>query len=278
MPTNEDIIRFHETVKKVSEYDFSEYSEKSFARRIEKILVDYLLNMEELLEKIAEDRKFLEQIVKDITVNTTELFRDPKVWQTLKHRILPKLKENEFVNIWHAGCSTGQEVYSMLILLNELDMLHKARLYASDINEDVMDKAKAGEYVYRFNIEYIENFKQVIQVNPFNFEEYNSTAFTKYFDVNKINDTMEIKPFLKNIVTFKKHDLVKDNNIFNVKFDIILCRNVLIYFNSNLQNRVFSLFSEALERKGTLILGAHESILGHESANFIKYGHYYIKK
>lgn len=278
MPTTEDIYRFHETIKQISDYDFTEYSEKSFARRIEKILVDYRLNMDELLDKISEDKSFLEQIVKDITVNTTELFRDPKVWQTIKHRILPKLKNKSVINIWHAGCSTGQEVYSMVILLKELDMLDKANIYATDINQDVIERAKVGEYVYRFNIEYIENFKQVIQVNPYNFEEFNDIPFSKYFDVNKINDTMTVKNELKNIAQYYKQDLVKQGNIFNKTFDIILCRNVLIYFNSNLQNRLFNAFSESLNRKGSLILGIHESILGAASNNFIKYGNYYIKK
>jgi len=278
MPTVEDIYRFHNTIKEISKYNFTDYSEKSFARRIEKILVDYRLNMDELLDKITEDKDFLEQIVKDITVNTTELFRDPKVWQAIKHRILAKAKKQGVINIWHAGCSTGQEVYSMLILLTELDLLDRVRIYATDINIDVIDKAKKGEYVYRFNIEYIENFKQVVQVNPYNFEEYNNIPFSKYFDVNKVNDTMTVKPLLKNIVTYQKHNLVSEDNIFKTKFDIILCRNVLIYFNTNLQNKLFKLFSDSLNRKGTLILGVHESILGPISSNFIKYGNYYIKK
>ena len=279
MPISEnDILFLIKTLKTVSDYDFSDYSQKSFKRRIEKILEDYSLTFPQFITKVKKDRIFIEQIVKDITVNTTELFRNPKTWQAIKYRILPKLQDKPYFNIWHAGCSTGQEIYSMLILLNELNLLDKARIYASDINEDVISKAKQGKYVYRFNIEYLENFDNVIRQNPYNFEEYKNIPYSKYLDIDKIKDTLSIKPFLLNKVSYKKHNLVKLKNIYNIKFDIILCRNVLIYFNQHLQTRVLDFFHQNLKPNGFLVLGYHESIFGFQAQKFNKKGLFYTKK
>lgn len=278
MIKQEHILNFNNTLKEISDYDFSNYSSRSFARRVEKILVDYRFTIDTLIKKVREDRNFLEQIVRDITVNTTELFRDPKVWQTIKHRIIRKLRHKKTINIWHAGCSTGQEIYSMLIILHELGLQDKVNITATDINTEVIKSAQRGEYVYRFNIEYIANFKQVMQTNPYNYEEVIDVKFSKYFDIDQRKDIMKVKPFLKNKVTYKKHNLVRQDNIFMKKFDLIFCRNVLIYFNTHLQNKVFGMFADSLERKGFLVLGVHESILGAEASKYVKYGGFYIKK
>lgn len=276
--TIDDINLFINSLKSISDYDFSDYSTKSFTRRIEKILIDYKLDINGLVQKVQKDSEFLEQIVKDITVNTTELFRDPKTWQTLKYRVLPKMLEKSSIYIWHSGCSTGQEVYSMMILLNELGLLEKSKIYASDINTDVINVAKEGKYVYRFNIDYLENFDQVIKQNPFNFEEYKEVPYSKYFTIDKVKDTITMKPFLTEKVIYKKHDLVNQGNIFNIKFDIIMCRNVLIYFNYELQNRIFAMFHESLNTNGYLVLGIHESILGAQAQKYNKKGLVYSKK
>ncbi|NJO88304.1 MAG: hypothetical protein HC831_04535 [Chloroflexia bacterium] len=140
--TLDDIQRIIAAIRTSSTYDFRNYSIKSFTRRIEKALFDFKLNVANLIKKIKSEPDFIESLVKNITVNTTELFRDPKAWQTLRYRILNQFGENRKINIWHAGCSTGQEVYSMLILLNELGMLEKANIFATDINEDVLKIAK----------------------------------------------------------------------------------------------------------------------------------------
>jgi len=276
--TPEDILLFISALKSVSDYDFSDYSSKSFTRRIEKVLIDYKLDITTLISKVKHDKDFLEQIIKDITVNTTELFRDPKTWQTLKYRVLPKFQDKSSIYIWHAGSSTGQEVYSMMILLDEMGMLDKAKIFASDINTDVINVAKEGKYVYRFNIDYLENFDQVIKQNPFNFEEYSDIPYSKYFIIDKIKDTITMKPFLTNKAIYRKHDLVKQGNIWDIKFDIIMCRNVLIYFNYELQNRIFSMFHDSLVNNGYLVLGIHESILGLQSQKYNKKGLVYSKK
>ena len=145
----DDIINFNNAVKEVSSYNLSDYSKKSLGRRIEKILSDYKMTIDSLIKKIKLDSNFLEKIIKNITVNTTELFRDPKIWQSVKYRVLRKLKNKDTINIWHAGCSTGQEIYSMLIILHELGIANKANILATDINTDVIEIAKKGEYIYK---------------------------------------------------------------------------------------------------------------------------------
>jgi chemotaxis protein methyltransferase CheR len=277
MVSDQDYQLFLYALKNSSKYDFSQYSEKSLKRRILKVLTDHSLNINALVAKIKCDAEFVEKIVKEITVNTTELFRDPQVWQTMRFTILPRFKNNAVINIWHAGCSTGQEVYSMLILLNEMGMLDKARVYATDINTDVMEAARQGEYKYRFNLAYLDNFDKVIKENPYNYEEYNDVPYTKYMELDKANDTIKLLPFLTEKPVFKKHDLVTEGNTLYVKFDLILCRNVIIYFNYNLQCRVFDLFHQSLYDTGCLVMGMHETILGAPASKYQKKGHAYFK-
>jgi chemotaxis protein methyltransferase CheR len=276
--SDKEIHYFVSTIKNYSNYDLSEYSEKSLKRRIQKVLDDNRMDITTVLNKLKTSKTFVEKTVKDITVNTTELFRDPQVWQDLRFRILPKFKNNKNINIWHAGCSTGQEVYSMLILLNELGLYDKAKIFATDLNDDALEQAKKGVYKYRFNIGYLDNFDKVIKENPFNYEEYNEVPYSKYFKINKLNDTLEINDYLKSKPIFRKHDLVKGENLYFAKFDLIMCRNVIIYFKYELQSKIFKLFHEHLYTNGYLLFGMHESMLGEIANKFEKRGHFYRKK
>ncbi len=275
--TDQDFQLFVYALKSSSQYDFSEYSEKSLKRRLAKILSDNRLTLAALINKLKNDSAFVEKIVKEVTVNTTELFRDPQVWHAIRYAILPKFKNNSVINIWHAGCSTGQEVYSLMIILNEMDMLDKAKIYATDINTDVLQQAQSGEYKYRFNIGYLDNFDKVIKENPYNYEEYYDVPYDKYFTIEKTADMIKMHDFLREKPIFKKHDLVQEGNTLYVKFDLILCRNVIIYFNYNLQSKVFDLFHKNLYDNGCLILGMHETILGSYSVKYQKKGHAYYK-
>ena len=142
MVSIEESNRFISAIKNVSTYDFTDYSEMSFRRRIDKILIDNRMSIDELILKVSKDSNFLEKVIQGITVNTTELFRDPELWTTLKYRVLPDFKQNKSIFIWHAGCSSGQEIYSMLILLNELDMFDRAKVFATDLNTEMLEKAK----------------------------------------------------------------------------------------------------------------------------------------
>lgn len=276
--TDQELQYFIYTLKTSSEYDFSDYSDKSLKRRLVKVMTDNHCDLKLLVARIKNDKGFLEKVVKEITVNTTELFRDPAVWQNLRHKILPLYQNNSKINIWHAGCSTGQEVYSMLILLNEMGLLEKSKIMATDLNSDVLEISKKGVYKFRFNIGYLDNFDKVIKENPFNYEEYNDVPYDNYFTVDKVKDTLSLKSFLKEGVMFRKHDLVKDGLLNYARFDLIMCRNVVIYFNYDLQNRIFEMFYDNLFSGGCLVLGLHETIMGPVASKFEKRGQVYYKK
>ena len=275
---NKEILTFVNTVRSLSDYDFTEYSDKSLKRRLMKILHDYQLTTDSLLKKISEDSTFLERIVKDITVNTTELFRDPAIWHALRYDILPGLSHKSNINIWHAGCSTGQEVFSMMILLNEMELLDKSTIYATDINSDVLKIARTGVYRYLFNVGYLSNFDAVIRENPRENDVYFDVPYSKYFTIDKVRDIIRIKDSLLKKPVYQKMDLVSDPNPFDLKFDLLVCRNVIIYFNYELQNKVFKLFLDNMNQESVLVLGVHETILGPYAAYFEKKFQAYYKK
>lgn len=276
--TDSDTTRIIEAIRANSTYDFSDYSEKSFMRRVEKIMTDNLLTVDQLVFRIENSKEFLIHVVQEITVNTTELFRDVETWHAIKYRVLPKLKDKEEINIWHAGCSTGQEVYSMAMVLQELGLYDKANIFATDINTKVLDAAKRGVYQFRFNQEYLKNFDKVMRYNPYNYEEFIDVPDSKYLAIDKAADTLSVHNFLKERVVFQQHNLVTGQKPKDIDFDLILCRNVLIYFNYQLQNKIFDYFYDSLVTKGFLILGKHESMLGAIVSKYNKRGTFYTKK
>ena len=260
-------------LKKHSPYDFCEYSDNSIYRRINKVLEDHRLSLDELMDKTRSDSLFVEDIVQEITVNTTEFFRDPEIWRDLYTKYFPSLRNKKMLNIWHAGCSSGQEVYSNNIILNELGLLEKSNIVATDLNSKMLKTAKKGEYNHRYNKKIIDNFNSVINDNAF----ADKIRFDKYFEFSSDNDIIKVKKILKSCVDYKRHDLVKgDVNNFQ-KFDIIFCRNVLIYFNTNLQTRILKYFHDHLINGGMLILGNHEGLTGFFKTKFIKNGPVFIK-
>lgn len=261
-----------------STYNFSDYSEKSFKRRVEKVLEDHRINIDDLIVKIRNNESFLEEIVKEITVNTTEIFRDTKTWQTLKYDILKNYQDKETIDIWHVGCSTGQEVYSVLILLNEIGMMDKARVIATDLNTDVLEVAKKGVYRFREIDEFIESYDSVMRTNPNGDSNHIDIPYQKYININRRKNIIKIKPLLLNKAEYYKHDIIQDGNIFRRKFDFIFCRNVLIYFNHQLQNKLFEFFHENINDDGALIIGRHEGMLGQISGKFKKIESVYLKK
>jgi chemotaxis protein methyltransferase CheR len=184
--------------------------------------------------------------LKEVTVNTTEMFRDPTFWKKMKEAVFPLINDFPTIRIWHAACSSGEEVYSMAIALKEAGLYEKARIFASDINEDVIAKAQEGKYPVR-NME----------LNGFNYEKYGGTKkLTDYFKVVGDYAMMDLS-LLKN-VTFKKFDLVQGEQF--QRFDIILCRNVLIYFNLPLQDQVVEKFAKCMSAGGFLAVGSKETI------------------
>lgn len=272
-----DITLLINALFETSGYDFSEYSEKSFKRRVDKIVEDHNISIQVLVDKIRKSKSFSEQIVKEITVNTTEIFRDTKTWQTLKHQVLKKYKDKETIDIWHIGCSTGQEIYSLLILLNEIGIMDKARIVATDLNTDVIEVAKKGVYKFREIDEFIENYDAVMMSNPDENEDHVNVAYQKYININRRKNLIKVKPLLLNKVEYFKHDIIQDGNIFDRQFDFIFCRNVLIYFKHKLQNRLFEFFYDNIKVGGALVIGRHEGMLGQISGKFKKIDSIYLK-
>jgi chemotaxis protein methyltransferase CheR len=205
------------------------------------------------------------------------LFRDPDIWKKIKKELLPSLDQQETIRIWHPGCSTGQEVYSMMIVLDALGMLEKSEIYGSDLHEEVLETARQGRYRFRFNQIYLENFDRVILNGEGDASWNQRKEWKKYFHIDETRDIIQMKDFLRQKPVYKKLDLVKDSNLFLVNFDLIVCRNVIIYFNNELQNRVFDLFYKNLNVNGNLLLGVHESIMGTCSKRFIRSDPFYKK-
>ena len=275
---DKELDAFIACIKQKSRFDFSEYSQKSLIRRIEKVLVDNTCTFDDLIKKLNQDLRFLETVVKQITVNTTELFRDPNFWQEFRNSLAPELEKKEKIKIWHAGCSTGQEVYSMLILLHELKLFDKTDVFATDINEDVIEYAKTGVYPYRHLDDYRENFNKVIKDNPFG-KSFSHLPFEKYFEINSRKSSLKVAEFLRKKPIFSCHDLVSLNNPFNEEtYDIIICRNVLIYFNADLQKKIYHLFHKNMHANSYLILGMQESMGWFMRVLFANKGSFYIKQ
>jgi chemotaxis protein methyltransferase CheR len=195
----------------------------------------------------------------------------------IKNKLLPSLSHLDTIRIWHPGCSTGQEVYSMMMVLDGVGLLEKSEIYGSDLHEEVIETARQGRYKYRFNQSYLENFDRVILNGDGTFSLKQRKHWKKYFHIDEASDTIQMKDFLRQKPVYKKLDLVKDSNLFLVNFDLIVCRNVIIYFNAALQNRVFELFHKNLNEHGSLLLGVHESIMGSYTKKFIRKDPFYYK-
>lgn len=227
--------------------DFSKYAKASLKRRIQRFCQEHRIsNIDKLLSHLASGDGFITRFVEEITVNTTEMFRDPAYWQILRDDVLPVLAKKGLIRIWHAACSSGEEVYSMGILLKEAGMLNICRNVATDINETALAVARSGEYSLR---------KQKVNENNYkNFGGKKSLlCYAKARDNRVIFD-----PELICNVRFQRHDLAKDGPFS--KFDLILCRNVMIYFNLDLQERVVGTFSKSMFPGAYLGIGNKESL------------------
>src|SRR5580698_1760470 len=228
-------------------YDFSEYSKASLVRRVQRLFsVDNFPSLAEFRYRLQNDPSYFRRFVEEITVNVTEMLRDPSFYRTLRKAILPVLDTYPFIRIWHAGCSTGEEVYSMAILLREAGILHKSLLYGTDINPLVIEKARKGIFPVTQMQKYSENYIQSGGVKDF------SAYYTANYHLAKFDSSLTGK------MIFSTHNLVSDFS-FN-EFQLILCRNVLIYFERELQSKVFRLFDYSLENFGYLALGSKESL------------------
>ncbi len=228
-------------------YDFLGYSRASVRRRILRLMsVDKMTGMQSLAQRIAFEPEYARRFIEEITVNVTEMFRDASFYRCLRNIVLPVLNTYPLIRIWHAGCSTGEEVYSMAILLQEENLYHKSLLYATDINPAVIEKARKAV----FSLGHMKTYSG-------NYIKAGGTAdFSKYYTANyghaKFNESLSEK------IIFATHNLVADKS-FN-EFQLIVCRNVMIYFDQDLQQTVLQLFNDSLEQLGFLALGAKETL------------------
>lgn len=228
-------------------YDFKNYTKSHLKRRIlRRVKLDDLKNITQLTGKMLYDREVLKQILLDLSINVTEMFRFPKFFKDLRENVMPLLKTYPSINIWHAGCSTGEEIISMAILLKEEGLLNRANIYATDINGNVIDIAKEGIYTIEDVKKWTRNYQ----------EAGGKSSFSDYY-VAKYDHAIFDQDLLKN-VTFLEHNLVIDKTFIDA--NLIICRNVLIYFNKKLQNQVLELFEDSLIPGGVIGIGSKESL------------------
>ncbi|TVQ11234.1 MAG: protein-glutamate O-methyltransferase CheR [Leptolyngbya sp. DLM2.Bin27] len=228
-------------------YDFRNYAQASLKRRIHNFLrTEGLSSIAQLQAQILGDRSCADRLLLGLTVNTTAMFRDPSFYLAFRQQVVPLLRTYPFFRIWHAGCSTGQEVYSMAILLQEEGLYHRCRIYATDANEKVLQTARQGIYSY----------KQMQDYTQLYLKAGGQKTFSEYYTASY--DNAIFRPALRERVVFGEHNLVTDGS-FN-EFNVIICRNVLIYFDQTLQNQVHDLFYNSLCKFGILGLGRQETI------------------
>ncbi len=228
-------------------FDFRDYSLPSMRRRIwKRVYAEGLSTISALQEKVLHDSGCMERLLLDLSINTTAMFRDPTFYLAFRNKVVPILRTYPFVRIWHAGCSTGEEVWSMAMLLTEEGIYNRCRIYATDINEAVLQKAKDGIFPIASMQENTSNY--ISAGGKDTFSEYYTARY----------DYAIFRPSLRENIVFAQHNLVTDAS-FN-QFNVIFCRNVLIYFNNALQERVQQLFLNSLDNFGILGLGRKESI------------------
>jgi chemotaxis protein methyltransferase CheR len=243
-----DVTVLLQSIRKVYGYDFTEYAEASVIRRIDHFMKGSKIgSFDQLQALLLKDEKVFAHFIEEFTVNVTEMFRDPSFYKSLRENVLSRLATYPFIKVWIAGASTGEEVYSIAILLKEEGLLDRAVIYATDINQRALQKAKEGVFDIDLMKTYTNNY----------LKSGAKRAFSDYY-IAKYDSAMIDKTLRQNIV-FSIHNLAIDQS-FN-EFQLILCRNVLIYFNQNLQNKVISLFTESLCPFGFLALGNKESLL-----------------
>lgn len=244
---DEEVERLLMDLFEVHGYDFTDYSRASLNRRITRLMgLGKIPSFAELRYLVRNDPEYLKKFVEQITVNVTEMFRDPEFYQAIRTQVIPVLATYPLIRIWHAGSSTGEEVFSVAILLKEAGLLHKSLLYATDINPGVLESARKGIIRLGHMKQYSENY-----IRSGGKEDF-SSYYTASYDRAKIQESLLSK------IIFATHNLVSDRS-FN-EFQLILCRNTLIYFDKDLQEKVFRLFDDSLENLGFIGLGAKETL------------------
>lgn len=235
------------TIKKQFDYDFRDYSKASILRRINRFMtINNMKNAVDLKFELINNPSIFQNFINEIVVNVSEFFRDPSFFKSLQQKVFPYLESYPKINIWSAGCSFGEETYSLNILLKENNLYDKSRIYATDISSNAIEKSRKGIYDNA-------NFKEYTK----NYYDCGGKESLKNYFVSDEKHSM-IQSELKKNILFSNHNLVIDS-VFK-ECQLILCRNVLIYFNNNLQNKALELFYESLPVHGFLAIGKKESL------------------
>lgn len=228
-------------------YDFRNYARASLERRVlHRVQLSGLESVSDMIPRIMHDPDFFELFLKDMSITVTEMFRDPHVFKEIRNNVCDQLRTYPRINVWLAGCATGEEVYSMAILLREEELLEKTRIYATDFNNHSLAIAQKGIYPLEKMKLFTKNY--LAAGGKASFADYYSAKY----DSAKIDDS------LKKNITFANHNLMKDQ-VF-AETHLLLCRNVLIYFDRELQNRVLEIFKKSLIHRGYLVLGDKETL------------------
>jgi chemotaxis protein methyltransferase CheR len=228
-------------------YDFRSYAFSSLRRRFRKRLEgEGIATFSALQDRILHDGEAMDRLLRDMSVNVTGMFRDPTFFLALRQNVVPILRTYPFVRIWHAGCATGEEVYALAILLEEEGLYERSRIYATDMSSDALEKAKSGIFPLARMREYTANYLQA----------GGTRSFSEYYTANY--EAALFDPRLRRNVLFAQHNLATDTSFS--EFNLILCRNVLIYFDRALKERVYKLFADSLGSLGVLALGRRESL------------------
>ncbi len=228
-------------------YDFRNYARATLERKIKhRVQLLGLGSISDMIPKIMHDTDFFDIFLKDMSITVTAMFRDPHVFDTIRQSVCEQLRKYPRINIWHAGCATGEEVYSMAILLEEEELLGKTQIYATDFNNHSLEVAKKGIYPAAQITQFTKNY----------IAAGGKASFADYYQA-KYNSA-KIRESLKKKITFANHNLVKDSGF--AEMHLVLCRNVLIYFDKKLQSRVLNLLKNTLIHRGFLVLGDKETL------------------
>lgn len=260
-----EVELFLEGIYRQYGYDFRNYASQSIRRRIWYSAQETKAKtISEFQGKVLYDPKLLKKLLNNLSITVTEMFRDPSFFEAFRLQIVPILRELPSIKVWIAGCASGEEAYSLAILLHEEKLYEKTRIYATDINEDILEEAKEGKISLHYMQQYTRNY----------FQAGGQKEFSKYYKVE--GDYVHLHPFLQKNIVFAHHNLATDHS-FN-EFDVVFCRNVLIYFNKDLKNRVFQLFFDSLKAGGFLGLGSQESIMTSQHFSEVDYKNKLYKK
>ena len=255
-----DYEQFKVPVYKLTHVDLDCYKERQMKRRIDALIQKHRLKgYEEFIEAITNDKNLFEEFMSYITINVSEFYRNPEQWRVLESEILPNLIKNAKgkLKVWSAACSTGDEPYSLAMLIKDYLPTSEFSILATDLDVQIIEKAKVGVYG-----------EKSLAGLP---KKYKDKYFTKLGE-----KSYQISDEIKKCVTFQRHDLLKD--VYPEPFDLILCRNVVIYFTDEAKNRIYTNFNKSLNKNGVLFVGSTEQIINYRELNYLSNKSFFYKK